>query len=336
MRSCVVTGPGTTDVVDTPVPEVGPRDVLIKMRACGICGSDAMYITRGGIPPREGATPLGHEPAGEIVEVGREVRDIRVGDHVVVDPNESGHTGNGGPFGGLSDFLKVPDADAGRNIRVISQDVPWDIAAITEPMAVARHAMKRTDPKPGASVMIFGAGPIGLGATIAYKLAGAGSVVVADIVPERLETALAVGADAAINFGTEDVADRIRELHGTGADAFGTPRLATDIYLDAAGAPAVLATVFGAAKHGATIGVVAVHRAPTSIDFGSLVTTELNIVTSMGHPTEMFEVADQMADHLDLFARVVSDRYPFDEVQDGLTAASTPGTKGKVVITFDD
>jgi threonine dehydrogenase-like Zn-dependent dehydrogenase len=54
----------------------------------------------------------------------------------------------------------------------------------------------------------------------------------------------------------------------------------------------------------------------------------------MGHPTEMFEVADQIADHLDLFARVVSDRYPFDEVQDALTAASTPGTKGKVVITF--
>ena len=114
-----------------------------------------------------------------------------------------------------------------------------------------------------------------------------------------------------------------------------TPRIATDIYLDAAGAPAVLATVFGAAKHGATIGIVAVHRAPVSIDFGSLVTTELNIVTSMGHPTEMFEVAGQIADHLELFARVVSDRYPFDEVQNALTAASTPGTKGKVVITFD-
>jgi threonine dehydrogenase-like Zn-dependent dehydrogenase len=235
----------------------------------------------------------------------------------------------------LSDFLKIENADASRNVRVISREVPFDIAAINEPMAVSRHVVKRTAPAPGATVLIFGAGPIGLGAAIAYKLVGAGSVVVADIVPERLQTALAVGADAVINSAEQDVASRIRELHGTGADAFGTPRSDTDIYLDAAGVPAVIGTALSAAKHGATIGIVAVHKKPVSIDFGSLVSTELNIITSMGYPTEIFEVADQIADNLDLFSRVVSDRYPFDEVQAALTAAATPGTRGKVVVTFD-
>jgi 2-desacetyl-2-hydroxyethyl bacteriochlorophyllide A dehydrogenase len=335
MRSCIVTGPGTTEVVEVPIPAIGARDVLIRMRACGICGSDAFYISNGGIPPRLGATPLGHEPAGEIAEVGSEVDGIRRGDHVVVNPIAGGQPGNGGPYGGLSDFLKIEDAKVGSNIAVIPNHVPFDIAAINEPMAVSRHAMKRTDPRPGDSVLIFGAGPIGLGAAIAYKLNGAGSVVVADIVPERLETALAVGADAVINSAQEDVASRIEQLHGAGADAFGSPRAGTDIYLDAAGVPAVIDTALSVAKHGATIGIVALHKKPVSIDFGTLISTELRIITSMGYPTEIFEVADQIAANVDRFARVVSDRFRFDDVEEALSAATTPGTRGKVVVVFD-
>jgi 2-desacetyl-2-hydroxyethyl bacteriochlorophyllide A dehydrogenase len=334
MRSCIVTGPGKTDVIEVPVPTVSARDVLIKMRACGICGSDAFYISNGGIPPRLGATPLGHEPAGEIVEVGREVHGIQPGDHVVVNPIAGGQPGNGGPYGGLSDFLKIEDAHVGRNIVVIPKHVPFDIAAINEPMAVSRHAMKRTALGPGASVLIFGAGPIGLGATIAYKLNGARSVVVADVVSERLQTALAVGADAIINPAEEDVATRLRQLHGAGTDAFGAPRAGTDIYLDAAGVPAVIDTALAAAKHGATIGIVALHKKPVSIDFGALISTELQLITSMGYPTEIFEVADQIAANVDLFARVVTDRFPFDDVQEALSAAATPGTRGKVVVVF--
>jgi 2-desacetyl-2-hydroxyethyl bacteriochlorophyllide A dehydrogenase len=323
-------------MVEVPVPPVGTGDVLIKMRACGICGSDAFYISNGGIPPRMGATPLGHEPAGEIVDVGSEVRGIRVGDHVVVNPIAGGQPGNGGPYGGLSDFLKVEDAAVGRNIGVIPREVPFEVAAINEPMAVSRHAMKRTAPKPGASVLIFGAGPIGLGATIAYRLNGAATVVVTDPVPERLLTALAVGADAVINTADEDVASRIRQLHGTGADAFGAPRAGTDIFLDAAGVPAVIDTALDAAKHGATIGIVALHKKPVSIDFGAHISTELNIVTSMGYPTEIFEVADQIAANVDLFGRIVTDKFKFEDVQKALSVAATPGTRGKVVVTFDD
>src|SRR6266545_4228727 len=150
MKTAMVTGPGTTEVVEVPTPSAGPTDVLVRMRACGICGSDSFYIQIGGIPPRQGATPLGHEPAGEVVQVGDRVEGIRPGDHVV----------------------------------------------------------NRTGVKPGDSVVVFGAGPIGLGATIGYKLSGARSVVVADVVPSRLEKALAVGADAVINSAEEDVVAR--------------------------------------------------------------------------------------------------------------------------------
>ncbi len=335
MKSVIVTGPGTTDIVEIPVPVVGPHDLLLRMRACGICGSDALYISYGGIPPRQGATPLGHEPAGEVVEVGAQVHGITVGDHVVVNPIQAGQTGNGGPYGGLSEFLKIENAELDRNLAIVPDHLPFDLAAINEPMAVSRHAVNRTRVRPGDSVVIFGAGPIGLGAAIAYKLAGAKSVVVVDVIPERLATALAVGADAVINGTEEDVAGRLWELHGTASNALGEPRAGTDIYLDAAGAPSVIETALRAAKQGATLGIVAVHTQPVSIDFGALITTELNIVTSMGYPTEIFEVTEDIAAHVDRYSPIVSDRFAFQDVQRALIAASTPGTKGKVVVTFD-
>ena len=103
MKSVVVTGPDTTEVLDVERPAVGATDAVIRVRACGICGSDAFYIHIGGIPPRQGATPLGHEIAGEVVELGGDVTGLSIGDHVVVNPMAAptGIIGNGGATGGL-------------------------------------------------------------------------------------------------------------------------------------------------------------------------------------------------------------------------------------------
>jgi len=337
MKSVLVTGPGTTAVVDVDTPTAGPADVLVRVRACGICGSDTFYIARGGIPPREGATPIGHEPAGEVVEVGAEVVGIAVGDHVVVNPiaSRTALIGSGGPQGALSEFLLIEGAVLGTHLATISKDVPFEVAALNEPMAVARHAVNRTAPKKGDKVVVFGAGPIGLGAAIGYKLSGASSVVVVDIQPARLEKALAIGADAVINSAEEDVAARLLELHGPGATAMGHPRVGTDIYLDAAGAPAVIDTALAAAKHRATLGVVAVHKHPVPIDFQAVLASEVTIVTSMGYPTEIFEVTPEIAENWEKFAVIVSDTIPFDRVEEALTFAGTPGAADKVVVTFN-
>ena len=337
MKSVLVTGPGTTAVVDVDTPTAGPADVLVKIRACGICGSDTFYIARGGIPPREGATPIGHEPAGEVVEVGADVSGIAVGDHVVINPiaSRTALIGSGGPQGALSEFLLIEGAVLGTHLALISKDVPFEVAALNEPMAVARHAVNRTSPKPGDKVVVFGAGPIGLGAAIGYKLSGASSVVVVDIQPARLEKALAVGADAVINSLEEDVIARLTELHGAGATAMGHPRVGTDIFLDAAGAPAVIDTALAAAKHRATLGVVAVHKHPVPIDFQAVLASEVTIVTSMGYPTEIFEVTPEIAENWEKFAVIVSDTLPFDRVEEALTLAGTPGAADKVVVTFN-
>ncbi|MGA1836943.1 zinc-binding dehydrogenase [Herbiconiux sp. 11R-BC] len=337
MRVTMVTGVGETAVVEAPEPEVGPNDVLVKMKACGICGSDGFYVSIGGIPPRQGATPLGHEPAGEVVRVGAEVDGIPVGARVVINPMAapSGVIGNGGATGALADHLLIENAVLGTSLAIVPDHIPFEVAALNEPMAVARHAVNRTKPGPGSKVVVFGAGPIGLGAAIGYKSLGVESVVVVDVIPSRLEKALQVGADGVVNSAEEDVLERLIALQGAGPSRRGKQKPDTDIFLDAAGAPAVVKTALEIAKSGATLGVVAVHKKPVEIDLGDILSAELTIVMAMGYPTEIFEVTHDIVANWEKYQLIISDRFPFERVQDALTTASTPGAADKVVVTFD-
>jgi 2-desacetyl-2-hydroxyethyl bacteriochlorophyllide A dehydrogenase len=335
MRASVVTAPGETQIVDLPNPVAGPGDVLVRMRACGICGSDALYISMGGMPPRQGKMPLGHEPAGEVVEVGRDVTGISVGDHVVINPMAApgGIIGNGGPTGALADYLLIEQAVRGKSLEVVPDHIPFEVAALNEPMAVARHGVNQVAPKPGDKVVVFGAGPIGLGATIGFKSAGVQHVTVVDLIPSRLDKALTVGADAVINSVEEDVAQRLIDIHGPGESIF-PGKAGTEIYFDAAGAPAVINTALAAAKTGAKVVVVAVHKEPVPVDFLSVMSNEVTIVGSMGYPKEIFEVTEDIVANWEKYAAIVSHTVSFDDVDEALRMAATPGATDKVVVTF--
>ncbi|MGZ5377947.1 MAG: zinc-dependent alcohol dehydrogenase [Mycobacterium sp.] len=333
MKATVITAPAETRVVDVPKPTAGPNDVLLRMRACGVCGSDGLYISMGGFG--KGHMPLGHEPAGEIVEIGSAVTGLTIGDHVVVNPMvaPSGIIGNGGPSGALAEYLLIEDAVRGKSLEVVPDHIPFEVAALNEPMAVARHGVNRCEPKPSDTVVIFGAGPIGLGATIGFKSAGVSHVVVADLIPARLEKALAVGADAVINSADEDVAARLVELHGSGESMF-PGKAGTDIYFDAAGAPAVINAALGASKTGARVCVVAVHKEPVAVDFLNIMSNEITIVGSIGYPHEIFEVTKDLVANWEKYAVIVSHTIPFADVDEALRMASTPGAADKVVVVF--
>jgi 2-desacetyl-2-hydroxyethyl bacteriochlorophyllide A dehydrogenase len=335
MKLSMVTGPGRTEVVEVDRPQPGAKDVLVRIRACGVCGSDAFYITIGGIPPRQGHTPLGHEPAGEVVEVGAEVTDIAVGDHVVINPMAapSGIIGNGGATGALADYLLIENAQRGVSLEVIPDHIPFEVAALNEPMAVARHGANRCRPKPGDKVVVFGAGTVGLGAVLAFKSLGASHVVVVDLISARLDKALRVGADAVINSADEDVVSRLIELHGEGEALF-PGKAGTDIYLDAAGAKPVIDIALTAAQKGATLGIVGVHKEPVPVEFGNVMTNEITIVGSMGYPDEIFEVTKDLIANWEKYALLISHRVPFVDVDEALRLASTPGATDKVVVTF--
>jgi L-iditol 2-dehydrogenase len=331
----MVTGPGKAEVIDADRPQVGPNDVLVRMRACGICGSDAFYITIGGVPPRQGHTPLGHEPAGEVAAVGAEVAGIDVGDHVVINPMAapSGIIGNGGATGALADYLLIENAVRGTSLEVIPDHIPWEVAALNEPMAVARHGVNRCKPKPSDKVVVFGAGPIGLGATLAFKSVGVQHVVVVDLIGSRLDKALQIGADAVINSADEDVLARLIVLHGGGESRF-PGKAGTDIYLDAAGVPAVVNTALAAAKSGATVAIVGVHKEPIPVEFVNVMSNEITIVGSMGYPDEIFEVTKDLVANWEKYALIVSHTIPFDKVGEAFELASTPGAADKVVVAF--
>jgi 2-desacetyl-2-hydroxyethyl bacteriochlorophyllide A dehydrogenase len=342
MKSVLSGARNEIDVVEVERPTPGPKDALVRIRACGICGTDTFFVQTGGTPYNtpDGSLvplPLGHEPAGEVVEVGAEVTDLKVGDRVVVNPQgaPSGIIGCGGSLGGMNEYLLIENAVRDVSVAVFPDELPFDVAALNEPMAVARHCVNRSAAKPTDKVVVFGAGPIGLGAAIWLKLRGVEHVVIVDIIPERLETALAVGADAVVDSRTEDVVARLTELHGEAADALGQPRAGTDIYIDAAGAPAVFQTVVDAAKWKAKLVMVAVQKKSDAIDLGGMLRSELTLIASQGYPTEIFEVTAELATHQDRFAKLISHRVPFDEVERAFALALTPGAAGKVVVTFD-
>src|SRR4029077_20907701 len=123
--------------------------------------------------------------------------------------------------GARSDSLLIQTAVGGTSVAVSPDALPFEVAALNEPMAVARHCVNRSQAGPADKVVVFGAGPIGLGAVIWLKLRGVRHVAVADVLPGRLQTALAAGADAVIDSSREDVIARLTGLHGPGANALG-------------------------------------------------------------------------------------------------------------------
>jgi 2-desacetyl-2-hydroxyethyl bacteriochlorophyllide A dehydrogenase len=344
MKSVRTGGVGTIEVVDTERPVPGPGDALVRVRACGICGTDVAFLHMGGMPARAHLggdmvpVPLGHEPAGEVVEVGAEVDGLKAGDRVVVNPQDAptGIIGCGGVHGGMSEYLLIENAEVGRSVAVFPDTVPFAVASLNEPMAVARHCVNRSEAKPGDKVVVFGAGPIGLGAAIWLKLRGVRHVVVADVIPSRLEKALAVGADAVINSAEEDVAARLTELHGQSANALGQPRPGTEIFIDAAGVPIVFNTVVDSAKWGAKLVMVAVQKKDSEIDLGGMLRSELTLIASQGYPTEIFEVTPELVEHQERFAKLISHRVPFAEAERAFRLALTPGAAEKVVVTLGD
>ncbi len=322
------------DPKDPPV--AGAADVVIKVKACGICGSDLSYIKWGGINrPEGGVTPIGHEAAGEVIAVGADVKDVAVGERVVINPmNTPSFIGSGGPEGAFTDRLLVKGAKVGDSLLPIPDDLPYEIAALTEPLAVALHGVNRSQAKPGDKVVVFGCGPIGLGMLVWLLDRGITDVVAVDIAPERLERARALGVQAAIDPTRENLRDRLAELHGT-ARLFNREAVGTDAYIDAAGAPSIVNDVILMAKLHARLVITAAYMKPIPVELGRMLTTEMTITTAMGYPTEMNEVVDALPRLKDRVAPLISHRYPLDQVIEALGVAATSAS-AKVMIEMRD
>ncbi|QQD19454.1 alcohol dehydrogenase catalytic domain-containing protein [Spongiibacter nanhainus] len=321
--------------LDTYTPaEPGDNDVVIGVKACGICGSDLSYIKIGGIMRQPGGvTPIGHEAAGEVLHVGKAVEDVRVGQRVVVNPMQTpSYIGSGGPEGAFTEQLLVRDARLGASLLPIPDDLPYDIAALTEPLAVALHGVNRAQAKAGDNVVVFGCGPIGLGMVMWLVDRGA-NVVALDLSPQRRERALQVGAQAAFDPTQVDLKAELIKLHGS-TRVFSREAVGTDAFIDAAGAPNILNDVIAMAKYQSRMVVTAAYMKPVEINLGAMLTTEMSITTAVGYPDEMPEVIAAMPRLRDTLQGMISHHFPLDEVIHALEVAASPES-AKVMINID-
>jgi (R,R)-butanediol dehydrogenase/meso-butanediol dehydrogenase/diacetyl reductase len=320
------------DPVDAPKP--GSKDVVVQIKACGICGSDLTYIKIGGIQRKPGGvTPIGHEAAGQIISVGSEVKGVCVGQRVVINPMmTSSYVGSGGPEGAFTEELLIRDACVGESLLPIPEDLPYDVAALTEPLAVALHGVNRAEAKPGDKVVVFGCGPIGLSMVLWLIDRGVSDLVALDVSAERLARAKALGARAVINPAKEDVRARLLELHGS-ARVFSRESVGTDAYIDAAGAPSILSDVVKMAKFHSRMVVTAAYTKPVPLDLSAMLTTEMTITTAVGYPTEMPDVIAALPRLQNKARSLISHRFPFAQVIEAIGVAGTPAS-AKVMVDF--
>jgi len=319
------------------VPELGPRDVLIRVGATGVCGSDLGYLATGGLneyAPRDEPLALGHEFAGIVEQVGPEVKDISPGQRCAVNPDGSA-IGCGGPAGAFAPFVLVQNARLGGDICPIPATLSLERAALAEPLSVALHGINIAKPQPASKVVVLGAGPIGLCTVICLRYRGVTDIVVADLSDSRLARAKQLGAATTINASREALCDRIGEVQGTG-ERFGMPYIDTDIFIDAAGSAKALDEVLNVAKFRARVVIIALHKKPLPINLWKMMANEFSITGSIATDREdEFNESLQMLAQEDLhISPLISQLVPFDQVEDAFRIARDLDASAKVIVTF--
>jgi threonine dehydrogenase-like Zn-dependent dehydrogenase len=277
---------------------------------------------------------LGHEMAGVVDWVGREVRGVAVGDRVVVHPgnDELGRIGNGGAQGGLTPLLLVREAARPGRLLRVPEHVPLDVAAFAEPLAVGMRAVEQASVAPGDAVAVFGCGPIGLAALAALQDRGVERVVAIDPSAARRELAAQLGAQAALDPSAVDVWEELARLHGTAPFMSGRTA-ATNAFIEASGANGVIPDILAHGRAGGTLSVVALHYAPIPTSFLLLLMKQFTIRGSMEYPARFEDALDLLA-RRDLSA-LVTHRYPLERFADALATLGSSKECGKVMVTMD-
>jgi threonine dehydrogenase-like Zn-dependent dehydrogenase len=332
MKQIVLHGPGDWRLDDVPVPNPGPHDAMVRIRACGICGTDVSYVRMGGFSSRP--IPLGHEMAGEVEFVGADVPGIAVGDRVIVCPSDIGNgpMGTGGAQGGLTPLLHVPDAARRQRLFRVPDGMPLITAALAEPLAVGMQAVNQSAAKPGEKVAVLGCGPIGLMAIATLADRGIDDVVAIDINRPRLELAEQVGATHVLDPTEVDIWEELKHIHGTAPFMFG-PTAATDVFIEASGADGVLGDVLRHGRVGGCLVIVALHYRPVPTNYVDVLMKQFTIRGSMEYP-DRFEDAVELLARRDL-SGLITHTMALEHFGDGLALLEGSKDCGKVMITME-
>ncbi len=279
MKAAVFHGPRDIRFEDVPRPVLNEGEALMRIRACGICGSDLHTYREGlflqlGLPLEQGRI-LGHEFSGEIVEVCGEMPDVQVGGRYTTVS-----------VGGNAEFLRITPQIASRMIP-IPDHLSFEEAATTEPLATSLHAVELADPKDDQVVVVMGAGIIGLGVLQCIRARSSARVIVVDLSERRLQLARELGAHLTINASEEDAVARLKALHGDSAiSLLDTAESGIDTVFDCAGATArfqgttVLEQAISLVRQNGKVVVVAVFERKIELDVNAVVRKGVQLLGS--------------------------------------------------------
>jgi L-iditol 2-dehydrogenase len=324
MKALVLTEYKRLEVTEMPKPEPGPDDVLVRVRACGICGSDVHgYDGSSGrrIPP----LVMGHEAAGEVAQVGANVTGLSEGTPVTFDsmvscgrchfcrrgqPNLCDDRrvlgvscGDYRRHGAFAEYVCVP--------RHIVYPLPSALrvehAALIEPVSVAVHAANRTPVRLGDTAVVVGTGMIGLFVIQTLRLRGCGKIIAVDLDDDKLDLACQLGADKGLNASHADLLDNVmEETGGRGAD----------VAVEVVGAPAPVATAVAAVRKGGAVTLVGNVTAEVPLALQAVVTRELSLYGTCGCSGEYPECIDLVARGAIRVEPLISAMAPLEEGPD--------------------
>lgn len=345
MKAAVYHAPLRMEVEEFPDPQVGPNDVVVKVHACGICGSD-VHGYRAGLWVEPGEV-MGHEWAGEVVEVGANVRHLQPGDRITVGNPGGGGRGMGyekyvgyGLPGAYAEYVRIPDVEVPGRVGVIPDELTYDEAAALEPLRCGLHAVALAEPKDSDWAVVIGVGMIGLGCLQALKVASACRVIAIDIADKRLDLAKDFGADVTINAKTEDVLARTKEITGEGYYRWGSQAVGrwtlgalADVVIEAAGTPGTLRQALEMVRFGGTVVQVALFEQEITFDPTIITQKQIRLQGSAGFGLAPYEDAAELVRTGSVRLQpIVTHRFPLDQIAEAFETQMNTPLSGKVIV----
>lgn len=328
MKTAVMTDMMEVEIQERPIPSIADNEVLVKVENVGICGSDLHYYESGRIGNFIVKTPfvLGHEAGGTVVEVGKAVTNLKMGDRVAMEPGKTCGECEFCKKGKYNlceavVFFATPPVDGVFQEYVAHEaalcfKLPENVStlegALIEPLAVGMHAAMQGNAHIGQTAVVTGAGCIGLVSVLALKAMGVSKVYVVDVIDKRLEKAMELGADGVINGKEEDAVAKVMELTGGKG---------CDLSIETAGTQITTAQLIKMAKKGSTIVLVGYSASgEITLPIGTALDKELTFKTVFRYrniyPMAIEAVASGKID----IKGIVTNSYELDDIKEALDA----------------
>lgn len=324
MKASRFLGNKTFAVADLPTPHAGPGELVLRNQVCGVCGTDVhIYHGEPGSADVNPPVVLGHEYSGEVVEVGKGVTGFAVGDHVTVDPNiYCGHCAycqNGKKQlcpsmeaigvtrdGGFAQYSRIPASQAFK----LEPTVPWEAAAMAEPLACCLHGIDLAGIQVGDKVCVVGGGAIGLLMVQLAKLSGASQIVLSEPNEKRRQVGLQLGANTALDPTRPDAQEAFAQVLGGGAN----------VVIECVGNVSAVKSAFQFAGKGATVLLFSVPKVDATFDLPlfDVYKKELTIKGSFVNPdTHARAVALINSGKVD-FGPIITHRFTLDQLPEAI------------------